>query len=701
MNIFKKYGIREVADVTLYSITRIGDEEFYIPVLYFDTLKVSTLDKKVETVNQNGGKGNGKIISWNFSKDITLKLEDALFSQMSLNTFMNGRVMAKMSDWTSAIAKLNVANKYGQKNYSIKAKPSPVLTPAEQEIIFRCAQKVGYDPRSGDCDNGFGQRLDKNNGFRNRNDEIPHHESKYMYDEDVNNANALVAENRWKLMNQYYQRTQPTPKMRDISQFIDLNSDYESVCIIIKESDDELEEARRVNKLTIGESWSSERDVIVSFSDKNENYNMISMNGQSGGKAGNFFVIKLSFSFEKTVQGFKGKWAYLSADDINDGKNATTIDKLAEIINGYNKDNEQINGANGGFNPTFAIGDEFFLSHIPYFIFPRYLEEAISDLCWCDLRDKFYKAMPKKIIDTIAEEITNFSQMGCFENDLYEAKCIDRMERCVVNDRKGLKIDLVQQMINIKKMYNNDKDSYTVFYDAKTMLPFMGQKELNEKILKQKCVRAYHETGKFTDEEKLKAIKSYFKKQYSSEWVDSLTIKDIVINKITNPDSSSNLYLIYFNVIKHDYLNLKQGTFYYKWSRTIDKDENELTYIGTDISIDQDTFPGEYLIVGETYIREQQTGKDQRYQVVLNRTAISPSTSLKLQASGDPSTFSIDVNVLVPKIKGRSMIELRQYNVEEDKQEGGYRIVPQNKHHSYTPTIEIREQIIPNNDEIY
>jgi len=113
MNIFKQYGIREVADVVFYSITRIGDEEFYVPVLFFDTLKVATIDKSVTAVTAAGGTGNGKVLSWSFDKNIKLKLEDALFSQMSLNTFMNGRVMAKMSDWTSAIAKLNVANKYG------------------------------------------------------------------------------------------------------------------------------------------------------------------------------------------------------------------------------------------------------------------------------------------------------------------------------------------------------------------------------------------------------------------------------------------------------------------------------------------------------------------------------------------------------------------------------------------------------------
>jgi hypothetical protein len=47
------------------------------------------------------------------------------------------------------------------------------------------------------------------------------------------------------------------------------------------------------------------------------------------------------------------------------------------------------------------------------------------------------------------------------------------------------------------------------------------------------------------------------------------------------------------------------------------------------------------------------------------------------------------------------MIELIQYDVEEDKVEGGTKVVPQDKHHSYTPTIQTEEQIIGKNIEIY
>mgnify|MGYP000054371478 CR=1 FL=1 len=63
-------------------------------------------------------------------------------------------------------------------------------------------------------------------------------------------------------------------------------------------------------------------------------------------------------------------------------------------------------------------------------------------------------------------------------------------------------------MKNIKKMYADEKSSWTVFYDIKTMLPFMDTRILNDKITKQKCVRVYSEKAPKTVE-CFDAIKSY------------------------------------------------------------------------------------------------------------------------------------------------------------------------------------------------
>lgn len=91
MSLFDRYGIKEVADVTFYELngTRPGK-----PVLYLDTLKVSTIEQTAESADARGGKGNAALISWDYGKEITVTLEDALYSAKSL-ALMFGDVDAK------------------------------------------------------------------------------------------------------------------------------------------------------------------------------------------------------------------------------------------------------------------------------------------------------------------------------------------------------------------------------------------------------------------------------------------------------------------------------------------------------------------------------------------------------------------------------------------------------------------------------
>lgn len=89
-SILDRYGIKEVADVTFYALK---DGKPAYPVLYLDTLKVSTIEQTAETADARGGKGNAKLISWDFGKEITVTLEDALFSAKSMAImFGNGSV---------------------------------------------------------------------------------------------------------------------------------------------------------------------------------------------------------------------------------------------------------------------------------------------------------------------------------------------------------------------------------------------------------------------------------------------------------------------------------------------------------------------------------------------------------------------------------------------------------------------------------
>ena len=76
------YGIKEVMDVTFYSLNQDGTPDK--PVLVLDTLKISNLEETSEQVDAKGGKGNASYIVWDFGKEITLTLQDALFSPKSL-----------------------------------------------------------------------------------------------------------------------------------------------------------------------------------------------------------------------------------------------------------------------------------------------------------------------------------------------------------------------------------------------------------------------------------------------------------------------------------------------------------------------------------------------------------------------------------------------------------------------------------------
>ena len=81
-SILDRYGIKEVADVTFYRLDEEGNPG--APVLYLDTLKVSTVEQTAETVDARGGKGNPKLVTWDYGKEITVTIEDALFSAKSM-----------------------------------------------------------------------------------------------------------------------------------------------------------------------------------------------------------------------------------------------------------------------------------------------------------------------------------------------------------------------------------------------------------------------------------------------------------------------------------------------------------------------------------------------------------------------------------------------------------------------------------------
>ena len=671
MNLFQKYGIKEVADVVFYSITAIGEEEFYTPVLFLDTLKVSTLEKTAEKVEAKGGKGNKKLISWNFGKEITLNLEDALFSPASMSMIWGGKLNSKLSDYTSAIVKCNIANKYGDLNYSTKAYPSPALTDNEWEIIFEQADKLGL----------AGVPIDSNS------DEIKPLEYKYILS-DNEEKNKYIKENRQLLVNKYFSRTRTEENYAENNvEGQGKDKDYKKLCFGEDSSKYFYKTTESRETLYIQPQFLKIKDKIKNISfpdyaaliannnkDKNSWY-WVYIPFIYGYKIGSYNSSTDTWTYKKTpsTDGLEGSELTDAINDMYDNSGVKKGDyddeTFIEVIYlkfRYKKlgtkiyiDNEVANKSFfrgkmdlsdqtiGGYDAGYRVIWKKYKQLVNDFAITYCKDiEVLLRACYSDdFENKFIfenqrsiqKAMPQNIIDYIILNLDSINKIGRIDTDFHDIEVIDRMEKCIVKNKEGLIISGAQQKQNLLRYYSNDRtSSYTIYYDAKTMLPIFN-------------------------------------------------IKDNQIDDIENQN-----------------FKIKLGTSYYKWTRTVKyKESEDDAILGKTLVIDAETFPDTYKIVGETYIRNQKTGKDQRYQFTIHRANVSSDTSVTLEAEGDPTTFSMQIDVLTPP--NDIMMELKQYDVEEDILEGGTRIIPQKSTYSYTPTTNVEpiKEVSEKNDEIY
>lgn len=83
----QKLGVREICEVVLKAkaTMKVGNKIFYKnePVVYFDTLKTSSLEGAATQVYAQGGQGNARLIGWEGERTVTFTMEDALISPES------------------------------------------------------------------------------------------------------------------------------------------------------------------------------------------------------------------------------------------------------------------------------------------------------------------------------------------------------------------------------------------------------------------------------------------------------------------------------------------------------------------------------------------------------------------------------------------------------------------------------------------
>ncbi len=129
-----KFGVREICDVVLKAkaAQRVGNKIFYKnePVIYFDTLKTSSLEGAATTVYAQGGRGNSRLIAWEGERTVTFTMEDALISPAGIailsgadlfdadDVHENHKIKQHMIEQTDAV-EVESTGTYGDSDYSV------------------------------------------------------------------------------------------------------------------------------------------------------------------------------------------------------------------------------------------------------------------------------------------------------------------------------------------------------------------------------------------------------------------------------------------------------------------------------------------------------------------------------------------------------------------------------------------------------
>ena len=114
-----KFGVREICDVVLRAknAMKVGNKVFYKnePVLYFDSLKTSSMESQATTVYAQGGRGNARLIAWEGERTVTFTMEDALLSPEGFS-ILTGAGLIRAEEKSIIIHKTEITNKVEKKD---------------------------------------------------------------------------------------------------------------------------------------------------------------------------------------------------------------------------------------------------------------------------------------------------------------------------------------------------------------------------------------------------------------------------------------------------------------------------------------------------------------------------------------------------------------------------------------------------------
>lgn len=627
MNMFQQYGIREVADVCLYAIELDeNDDEIYVPVLYLDTLKVSTVEETAEQTSAQGGRGNSKLITWDYGKEITVTLEDALFSPASQGITWGGKIGAK----TLKLYLRNFVDR-GDKEIDPNKTPTGAILTVErfQDFLIIPDRYPSYELKNHCADK-------HTTGYVGGT-------SIYCWLVDANII-SNDGKKRVSLKNLLLFFREQTQKW----YFFNGQGPIGQDAIMNGLDKDKVKQTwfktdkTDIKKYAIGYQYG--RDVFewIRKNINGDNFDkldkFIKDNQDSNG-----FIYQNGVNTQERVGVSEAFDNIKNSNDSEDKHRWTEYEKVAiETIKSWS-DNPPCANYNRGPDYNVMEGEVAFLTQ------DLFIDGYRTDKC---ARNSKYS----ELTDTEKEYIDSLENQGIYyeparyttsvdveyntnvvppqeaiyqiDHDVDNVFYLDRIEKCKASQRFCIDTDVNLKHGQYRYIEKYAQTELTVYLDPKTMQPY--------------------EPNTF----------EYYRKNGQ---------------RITG-----NLRAF------------KQYEVYYKWTRTKAVDNSTL---GKQIIIDATHFPGTYRLVGETYVRNRKTGKDQRYQFEIPLCKMGTSNNLTLQSDGEPTTFTMTLTAL--RRADGVMMKLTQYDVVEKKYgrytSGSTEIV--SSENIYEPTDEDLEEI--------
>lgn len=139
-----KYGVREICDVVLKRKSPGYFGKLYLdkgaPVMYFDTMKTSSLEGQATTVYAQGGKGNPRLVAWEGDRTVTFTMEDALISPQSFSILSGAGLIDASADSPIYV---HTTQQVAVKDGKIKLDNIPASDATGAEMYIMCMTEDG------------------------------------------------------------------------------------------------------------------------------------------------------------------------------------------------------------------------------------------------------------------------------------------------------------------------------------------------------------------------------------------------------------------------------------------------------------------------------------------------------------------------------------------------------------------------------